>query len=85
MRTTHIDFCYLPLSYSTAEAEISIRTTEFDSQPKLLRIVGSAAPFTGAPIDINKDDNSIPTKTLLTSSKQYNPQTRLSKLKKTQN
>lgn len=51
---TNIDFAFLPLTFSTAEAEISIRTTEFDSQPKIVRIVGSSAPFTGAPTDINK-------------------------------
>ena len=30
-----------------------IKTTEFDSQPKTVRIVGTSAPFTGPPIDIN--------------------------------
>ena len=55
MYTTNIDFAYLPLSFSTAEAEISIRTTEFDTQPKIVRIVGSAAPFSGQPTDINKE------------------------------
>lgn len=79
-RTTNIDFAYLPLSFSTAEAEISIRTTEFDSQPKLIRIVGSAAPFSGQPTDIAKEE--LPTKTLLTSTKSYNPNPRNTKLKK---
>lgn len=31
MQTTNIEFAYLPLSYSTAEAEIAVRTSEFDS------------------------------------------------------
>ena len=31
MQTTNVEFAYLPLSFSTAEAEISIRTSEFDS------------------------------------------------------
>ena len=78
---TNIDFAFLPLTYSTAEAEISIRTTEFDSQPKLIRIVGSSAPFTGVPTDINKEQTE--TKTLLTSGKSYNPTNqRSTKLKK---
>ena len=53
---TQIEFAYLPMSFSTAEAEIQIRTTEFDSQPKVVRIVGSAAPFTGVPTDISKEE-----------------------------
>jgi len=44
LQTTSIDFVYTPRSYSTAEAEIEIKTTEFDSQPKKIRITGSAAP-----------------------------------------
>lgn len=55
---TNIDFAYLPLTFSTAEAEISIRTTEFDSQPKIIRVVGSSAPFSGQPTDINKEENN---------------------------
>ena len=47
LQTTSIDFIFTPKSYSTAEAEIEIRTTEFDSQPKTIRIMGSAAPKQG--------------------------------------
>ena len=47
LQTTSIDFVYTPKSFSTAEAEIQIRTTEFDSQPKTIRITGSAAPGAG--------------------------------------
>ena len=31
LQTTSIDFVFAPKSYSTAEAEIEIKTTEFDS------------------------------------------------------
>jgi hypothetical protein len=66
----------VPNSFQTAEAEIQIRTTEFDSQPKTLRIVGSAAPFSGFATDIN----DFQPKTLLTSTKSNQRQTQ--KLKK---
>lgn len=77
----------MPLSYSTAEAEIQIRTSEFDSQPKTVRLVGSAAPFNGPGIDINdKMSNSegvAGTKTLLMSTKQSG-KPKLSKIKVTE-
>ena len=44
LQTTLIDFTYNPKSNSTAECEIEVRTSEFDSQPKRIRIVGNAAP-----------------------------------------
>jgi hypothetical protein len=44
LETTIIDFEYNPKTYSTAEMEISVRTSEFDSQPCIIRIVGSAQP-----------------------------------------
>lgn len=47
LQTTCINFNFTPKSYSTAEAEIEIKTTEFDSQPKKIRITGSAAPIPG--------------------------------------
>jgi len=72
--TTYLDFSYQPMSFATAEAEISIRTTEFDSEPRLVRIVGNAAPYSGPPVQ---------QKTLLTTAKSYNPTIRLSKLNKT--
>ena len=49
LQTTSIDFSYSPRTNATAECEIEIRTTEFDSQPKLIRIVGNAAPGPGLP------------------------------------
>ena len=49
LQTTSIDFSYAPRTHSTAECEIEIRTTEFDSQPKKIRIVGNAAPQVGLP------------------------------------
>lgn len=39
---TTINFDYLPKTLTTAECEIKVRTSEFDSQPKTVRIVGSA-------------------------------------------
>lgn len=53
MQATELNFMYQPLSYSTAEMEFEIKTTEFDNKPKLVRVVGTSAPFTGPPIDIN--------------------------------
>jgi len=53
MQATELYFVYQPMSYSTAEMEFQIKTTEFDSQPKVVRIVGTSAPYTGPPIDIN--------------------------------
>lgn len=53
MQSTELYFVYQPMSYSTAEMEFQIKTTEFDSQPKVVRIVGTSAPYTGPPIDIN--------------------------------
>jgi hypothetical protein len=55
LQTTSIDFTYNPKTYSTAECEIEVRTTEFDSKPKRIRIVGNAAPGIGLPkqTDIN--------------------------------
>ena len=56
METTSIDFVFTPKSFSTAEAEIEIKTTEFDSKPKRIRITGNAAPGSGYPdAQIGKD------------------------------
>lgn len=49
LQTTAIDFVYNPRTHSTAECEIEIRTSEFDAQPKIIRIVGNAAPPIGVP------------------------------------
>lgn len=83
MQMTDIYFSYCPMSFSTAEMEIQIKTTEFDSQPKTIRIVGTSAPYTGPPIDINSkgEGDHNQSKTLLQSTKQFNAQTRLQKLK----
>ena len=54
LRTTSIDFTYNPRTNSTADCEIEVRTTEFDSQPKRIRIVGNASPAVGLPMtDVN--------------------------------
>ena len=69
-RNTNLEFAYLPLSFSTAEAEVQIRFSEFDSQPKVMRIVGSAAPFQGQGTDVSQaQDQTVMTKTLLQSTK----------------
>lgn len=39
-----VEINYTPSTFTTAEAEIKFRTTEFDSQPILCRIVGNALP-----------------------------------------
>lgn len=44
MTSTYIEVKFTPTTFTTAEAEISFRTTEFDSQPKICRIVGNAVP-----------------------------------------
>jgi|TARA_B110000285_G_scaffold222833_1_gene277496 hypothetical protein len=42
--TTNINFEYNPKTYSTAECEVTVRTSEFDSKPITVRVVGSAQP-----------------------------------------
>lgn len=44
LATTNITVNYKPSTYTTAEVELRFRTTEFDSQPRLCRIVGNALP-----------------------------------------
>ena len=44
MQETMIAVHYTPSTFTTAECEIKFRTTEFDSQPILCRIVGNALP-----------------------------------------
>jgi len=44
MQQTMIEIFYTPSTFTTAECEIKFRTTEFDSQPILCRIVGNAIP-----------------------------------------
>ena len=53
LQTTCIDFTYNPRTNSTAECEIEVKTSEFDSQPKRIRIVGNAAPPTTLPKQID--------------------------------
>ena len=53
LQTTLIDFTYNPRTNATAECEIEVRTSEFDSQPKRIRIVGNAAPPTLPPKQID--------------------------------
>lgn len=45
LEATPIDFEYNPASFSTAECEIIVRTTEFDFEPHTIRIVGNCAPY----------------------------------------
>ena len=51
---TSINVRYTPSTYTTAEAEIAFKTTEFDSQPSIVRLVGSAMPAL-----LNIRDNSL--------------------------
>ena len=39
-----ITFSYAPSTFTTAEAEFELRTSEFDFEPQVIRIVGSAIP-----------------------------------------
>lgn len=41
---TQINFTYSPSTFTTAEAEYQIRTSEFDFQPQTIRLLGSAVP-----------------------------------------
>ena len=43
---TNITFKYHPTTFTTAEAEFELRTSEFDFQPQMVRVVGSALPQT---------------------------------------
>jgi hypothetical protein len=47
MQMTPINFQYSPKTLTTAETVITGRTSEFDSQDKIIRIVGNATPVTG--------------------------------------
>ena len=53
LQTASIDFTYNPRTNSTAECEIEVKTSEFDSQPKRIRIVGNAAPPTTLPKQVD--------------------------------
>jgi len=39
-----ITFKYFPSTFTTAEAEFQLRTSEFDFEPQVIRIIGSAIP-----------------------------------------
>lgn len=41
---TEIQFSYNPSTYTTADAEFEIRTSEFDFKPQIVRVLGSAVP-----------------------------------------
>jgi len=44
LQTTQVEIIYTPSTFTTAEAVIKIRTTEFDSEQHTIRIVGSSQP-----------------------------------------
>ena len=41
---TQITFIYNPTTFTTADAEFEIRTSEFDFKPQVVRVLGSATP-----------------------------------------
>lgn len=41
---TEIQFAYTPSTFTTADAEFEIRTSEFDFKPQIVRVLGSAVP-----------------------------------------
>jgi len=45
MKVTEIEIVYAPTTFTTAEAEISFKTSEFFSESKIVRIIGNALPF----------------------------------------
>ena len=81
MQETMIAVHYTPSTFTTAECEIKFRTTEFDSQPILCRIVGNALPTkqnVNGPKDIQSEEPQVEqqydvkktkTRTLLTNKK----------------
>lgn len=80
MQETVIEIHYTPSTYTTAECEIQFRTSEFDMQPKLCRIVGNALPTRQNVKDPREITNEKPaeqeyevkktkTRTLLTNKK----------------
>jgi hypothetical protein len=42
LESSFIDIAYTPKSFTTAQAEIKFKTTEFGSEYKIIRIVGSS-------------------------------------------
>jgi|LauGreDrversion4_2_1035121.scaffolds.fasta_scaffold874365_1 hypothetical protein len=79
MQQTMIEINYTPSTFTTAEAEIKFRTTEFDSQPVLCRIVGNALPTrqnVGGPKDVKPEEEAdfqarkLNTRTLLTNKRE---------------
>lgn len=41
---TEIAFLYNPSTFTTADAEFEIKTSEFDFKPQIIRVLGSAVP-----------------------------------------
>lgn len=80
MQQTMIEINYTPSTFTTAEAEIKFRTTEFDSQPILCRIVGNALPtrqnIGNGPKDVKPEEEAdfqarkVHTRTLLTNKRE---------------
>jgi hypothetical protein len=74
-----VEINYTPSTFTTAEVEIKFRTTEFDSQPVLCRIVGNALPtrqnINGAK-DVKPEEEAdfqarkVHTRTLLTNKRE---------------
>jgi hypothetical protein len=81
MQDTMIAVHYTPSTFTTAECEIKFRTTEFDSQAVMCRIVGNALPTKQnvnaakdiqseeAPAEQQYDVKKTKTRTLLTNKK----------------
>ena len=43
-KNTTLTFSYTPTTFTTADAEYEIRTSEFDFKPQIIRLLGSATP-----------------------------------------
>ena len=78
MAVTKVEVIFTPTTFTTAEAEIAFRTTEFDSQPVICRIVGNALPHKNAPVPQDTEFSVKKTKarTLLTSKPERRPSSR---------
>jgi hypothetical protein len=42
--STTLTFTYTPTTFTTADCEFEIRTSEFDFTPQVIRVLGSATP-----------------------------------------
>lgn len=52
---TTLTFTFSPTTFTTADCEFELKTSEFDSEPYLIRVLGSATPGDGEPLKLEED------------------------------